>query len=79
MEFHVRLDRPILDPDAIEAAFREVDAAATVAIDPLDGWLRVSSWISVGDLLDVLRGNGRAVEASQVDQLPSVCCGGCSG
>ncbi len=79
MEFHVRLDRPIIDPDAIEAAFREIDAAATVAIDPFDGRLRVSSWISIGDLLDVLRGRGRAVEAWQVDQLPSVCCGSCSG
>jgi hypothetical protein len=79
MEFQVRLDRPILDPDAIEAAFRELDAAATVAIDPFEGRLRVSSWISAGDLLGLLRGTGHTVEARQVDQLPSVCCGSCSG
>jgi hypothetical protein len=79
MEFHVRLNRSILDPGAIEAAFLDVDAAATVAIDPLDGWLRLSSLISASDVLEVLRGSGHAVEAWQVEQLPSVCCGSCSG
>jgi len=79
MEFQVRLDRPIREPEAIEAAIRDFDPAATVAIDPFDGWLRVASWIDASNLLVLLRESGHAVEFWQVTQLPSVCCGSCSG
>lgn len=79
MEFLIRLDRPVRDPDAIDAAIRDFDPAATIAIDPLDGFLRVASWLDASNLLVLLRESGHAVEPHQLTQLPSVCCGSCSG
>ena len=79
MQLQVGMDRPIREPDAIEAAICDIDPPATVAIAPLDGWLLVASWIDASNLLVVLRGSGHAVDPWQVTQLPSVCCGSCSG
>lgn len=79
MEYHVHFAEPIRSPEAIEAAILAIDPAATVSIDPGAGRLRVSSWFELAELLDLLRHAGSPVPASQVTQLPSICCGGCGG
>lgn len=79
MEYHVHFNRPIRAPEAIETAIRGIDPAATIAIEPAAGRLRVSSWFDLADLLLLLHASGHPAQVSQVTQLPSVCCGGCGG
>ena len=79
MEYHVHYGRPIRSPGAIETAILAIDPAATVAIEPAAGRLRVSSWFNLADLLLLLHASGHPARDSQVTELPSVCCGGCGG
>ncbi|MBS0192818.1 MAG: hypothetical protein JSR34_01050 [Proteobacteria bacterium] len=79
MEYHVQFGQPIRDPDAVEDAIRHLDPAATVVIDPAAHRLRVSTWFVIAELLKLLAASGNPVTTSQVTELPSTCCGGCSG
>ena len=78
MEFRIAMSTPI-DPGAIEQALREVDPAALVDIDPLDGSLRVAASVDAVQLVALLDRAGYPVARSQVAQAASTCCGGCSG
>lgn len=78
MEYHIRFERPIVTPDAIEDEIHKVDPAAIVHIDAVSGLVRVSSWFELIDLLGMLAASGNPVDASQVTELPSTCCGGCT-
>jgi len=79
MEFHIRLNRSIADFRAVEDAIQEVDSAALVDIDPSGRLLRVSTWFDVTRLMSLVRQAGCPVDALQITQLPSTCCGGCGG
>lgn len=78
MEFHVRASRPLPPLATIEDAVLAFDPAAVVDIDPASG-LRVNAAIDVAELTALLNGVGGAVDPGEVEQQPSVCCGGCSG
>ncbi|MBJ6985520.1 hypothetical protein [Luteimonas sp. MC1750] len=78
MEFHVRASRPLPPLAVIEDALLAFDPAAVVDLDPAQG-LRVSAAIDAAQLVDLLNGVGGAVLPAEVEQQPSVCCGGCSG
>ena len=78
MEFHVRASRPLPPLAAIEDALLAFDPAAVVDIDPARG-LRVNAAIDVAGLTALLNGVGSSVVPGEVEQQPSVCCGGCSG
>ena len=41
--------------------------------------LRVSTLLSKDDLRAVLLGAGYRIAPDRIRQLPSICCGGCSG
>jgi hypothetical protein len=77
MEFRVRLTAP--DVAVIDEAIRMVDPAALVDIDPADQALRVTAWLDTGELVSLLAQAGYPVALDEVQQLPSICCGGCSG
>jgi len=79
MEFHIQLDRSISDFSAVENAIQEVDSAALVDIDPAGRVLRVSTWFDAARLIRLICQAGCPVDALQVTQLPSICCGGCGG
>jgi len=79
MEFHIRLNRSISDFRAVENAIQEADSTALVDIDPAGRLLRVSTWFDATRLLSLIRRAGCPVDALQVTQLPSICCGGCGG
>ena len=79
MEFRVKLTARNVDIDAIDEAVRAIDPAALVDIDPVDQALRVTAWLDMGELVSLLALAGYPVGADQVRQLPSICCGGCSG
>lgn len=79
MEFHIALTDPCPGPEAVQDAMFEIDPGALVDLDMSGLTMRISSWIPVTDLVDVLRRTGWPVQPEQVVQLPSICCGGCSG
>jgi hypothetical protein len=79
MEFHIRLDGATPDPVLIEDAIRAIDPAALVDIDPASPTLRIATSLDARQLVSLVAEAGYAVTADQVTQLPSICCGGCSG
>ena len=79
MEFHVRLPHPIADLAAIEDAIQTCDPAAQIDIDKQGQNLRVAAFLKASELVSLLNSAGYEVNPMQVVQLPSICCGGCSG
>lgn len=77
MEFRVKMVAP--DVGAIEEAVQAADPAALVDVDPVDQTLRVTAWVDADDLVALLTQAGHPVTLQQVHQVPSICCGGCSG
>lgn len=78
MEFHVRASRPLPPLAVIEDALLAFDPAAVVDIDPAQG-LRVNAAIDAAQLVGLINEVGGDVQPAEVEQQPSVCCGGCSG
>lgn len=78
MEFHVRGPRPLPPLAVIEDAVLAMDPASVVDIDPVHG-LRVNAAIGASELVSLLNAVGGHVAPADVEQQPSVCCGGCSG
>ena len=79
MEFHIRLTHPIADLAMIEDAIRTLDPAAQIDIDKPGQKLRVAAYVEGAELVSLLSRAGYPVDPLQVVQLPSICCGGCSG
>ncbi|MGY0799028.1 hypothetical protein ACW7G0_08250 [Lysobacter sp. A286] len=79
MEFHVSAAGPLPDADAVEAAIRELDPSALVDVDPTGQLLRIAASIDSTELVSLINQAGYPVTPEQVRQLPSICCGGCSG
>lgn len=77
MEFKIRIDHPGLD--AIERRVLDVDPAAMVDLDAADGRVRVSTCVQPFELAMALAAAGHPVAVADIEQLPSVCCGGCGG
>ena len=79
MEFHIDIPGAAPDPRAIEDAIRDVDPAALVDIDPPSPTLRIATSVDARQLVALISQAGYRVDPAQVRQLPSICCGGCSG
>lgn len=77
MEFRIKLAADTPDMVVIDDALRQVDPAAIVDRDPVDGALRATVWMSMLELTGVLTGAG--YPPREVEQLASNCCGDCSG
>lgn len=79
MEFHVNAVGALQHVDAIEASIQEVDPSALIDVDPIGQLLRVSASINLTELVSLISQTGYPITPEQVRQLPSICCGGCSG
>ena len=79
MEFHVTLTGPSPDLRAVNDAICGVDPAAVVDIDAASQTLRVAASVTAAELVSLIGQAGYPIAQHQVAQLPSVCCGGCSG
>jgi hypothetical protein len=79
MEFHVTLTHVPPDTAALETAFRLVDPAAVVDLDPTGRTLRIAAAVNTADVRIVLALAGCDVPLERIELQPSVCCGGCSG
>lgn len=79
MEFHIALTDTCPGLDAIQDAMFDVDPNTVVDLDMSGEVMRISSYVDVADLIEVLQRTGWTVAPDQVAQLPSICCGGCGG
>lgn len=79
MEFHVTLPDAATHIDPILDAVRCVDPSAQMDIDAGGRALRVATSVDAVELLALLDQAGCAVEPDQLVQVPSTCCGSCSG
>lgn len=79
MEFHIDTAGSTPDLGAIEAAIAAVDPAVVIDLDPAGQTLRVAAALDVLELLALVRQAGYRLADEQVFQVPSTCCGGCSG
>ncbi len=79
MEFHIKMTGPMPDLGAIDDAIRAVDPAALVDVDQAGDILRVATSVDSIELVSLINAAGYVVAGHQVTQLPSTCCGGCSG
>ena len=79
VEFQIKLVGQRPDLGAIHQGLTAADPAAIVDQDPSGESLRVATSLDEFGLLLALRSAGWPVEASQLNRLPSNCCGGCGG
>lgn len=79
MEFNIHLKQPQPDLAAVESALLSIDPAAVLDMDRAAGKLRVSSCATETELISMMANAGHAIEPGDIERLPSVCCGGCSG
>ena len=77
MEFHITMRMPSPDIVAIDDAVRAADPAALVDLDGTI--LRVATSLRSSELTSAIAAAGYPLDDDQVTQLPSICCGGCSG
>jgi hypothetical protein len=79
MEFHITMAVSPAEIGAIEDAILAIDPSVLVDIDPSGRALRVAASVDVAQLVTLMGQAGFAVAPHQVAQVPSICCGGCSG
>jgi hypothetical protein len=79
MEFQIALTAASPAPEVVQNATYDVDSSALVDLDMSGLIMRISSWVPASDLITVLQRTGWTVKSEQITQLPSICCGGCSG
>lgn len=79
MQFNIRINESSLDIGQIESALGEIDPAAVVDLDAVSRMLRVSTIALPGELIDILDRSGCRIALADIELVPSVCCGGCSG
>ncbi|HUH54903.1 hypothetical protein ASD22_02385 [Rhodanobacter sp. Root480] len=79
MEFHIAITDTRPQLEAVEDAMFDVDSNALVDLDPSGSTLRISSFVTIEDLIDVMQRTGWTIAPDQVVQLPTICCGGCGG
>lgn len=79
MEFHIKMSGSISDLGAIEHAIRAEDPSALIDMDPAGPAVRIAASVDLAQLVSLLSQAGYPVARHQVVQVPSTCCGGCSG
>jgi len=79
MKFNIRTNGRPVDLVSVEQALFAADPAAMIDLDGLNNVLRVSTYLDGAGLQSLVTDAGFAVPLGDVEQLPSECCGGCSG
>ena len=79
MQFTVKLAGTTPDTDAIRQALTDADPSAMVDIEPNGQTLRIASSLETDQLSTLITRAGHPVAESEIQRLPSECCGGCGG
>ena len=78
MEYVFRTANPVPGLDLIERELAALDPDAVLDFDASGPAVRISTWAAQRELLECLRAAGVDADPADLEQLPSVCCGGCS-
>ena len=78
-EFAFEPPSPVQDLSALDRKLTALDPAAMLDLDAGGRTIRMATVLTRDELLSCLRSAGLPAAASRLRQLPSVCCGGCSG
>lgn len=78
MEYRITLPPATRDPTRLEGALLEADPAVVFDVDP-SRVVRVATTLGAAELTALLRALDDEFGDAQVQALPSICCGGCSG
>lgn len=79
MKFNINTNGQAIDVLVVEQALVQIDPAAVIDIDRANSSLRVSTSLDNGELSSLITKAGFPISVSDVQGLPSDCCGGCSG
>lgn len=79
MEFHIDTTHINVNPTVVQAMLWQIDPASIVHLDSGGRQLRVSVESDARELLAMLHRIDLAVNAGDITQVPSICCGGCGG
>lgn len=79
MEYTLDLAGRATGLESISAAIAELDPATLVDIDPCGCTIRIATILPHDAVMACLMGVGVDFATARLRQLPSVCCGGCSG
>jgi len=78
-QFRISLPAQAPDLQKLEQALQNVDPSVLVDIEPFTRVLRISTQLDERSLLPALGQGGLPVAATQLERVPSECCGGCGG
>lgn len=79
MKFNINTNGQAIDVFVIEQALIQIDPSAIIDIDRTNASLRVSTCLDDAELSSLITQVGFPVSKSDVQGVPSECCGGCSG
>lgn len=79
MKFNIKTNGRAIDVFVIEQALIQIDPAAIIDIDRTNASLRVSTCLDDTELSNLITEVGFPISRSDVQGVPSECCGGCSG
>ena len=79
MEYAFELPCAMPDLSPLDRAIVGLDPAALVDVDASGRTLRMASVLTRDELLSCMQEAGLPADAERLRQLPSMCCGGCSG
>ncbi|WP_133477575.1 hypothetical protein [Cognatilysobacter segetis] len=79
MQYEIAGVPATLDLPLFTQLITDADPAAVVDLAPGTRTLRMSTVLGTHAVLDALGRTGVDVASTEVDQLPSQCCGGCGG
>jgi hypothetical protein len=78
-EFAFELPQALRDLSTLDRALVALDPAALLDLDGSGRTIRMATVLTRPELLACLDAAGLPADPSRLRQLPSVCCGGCSG
>ncbi len=79
MKFNIKTNGKAVDVFVIEQALIQIDPSALIDIDRTNATLRVSTCLDDCELSNLITQIGFPVSRSDVQGVPSECCGGCGG
>lgn len=79
MEYQVAVPLSHLQIAALRSETLSFDPAAVLDYDMHKGKLRIATVLLAVEVKFLLEQAGHGVSLAQIEALPSVCCGGCSG
>lgn len=79
MEFHINTSHATVNAGLVDEVLWQIDPASIAHLTADGCELRVNIEMDATQLLAVLQSNELPIDAADIIQIPSTCCGGCGG